>query len=430
MPDSSLLDPSLVPFLMGDANPQLDIGRRFAPDIMSLLSGQPNPRSFPNNPGPGKIPSMQDPRILGAMSEGSMLAGSMLPAGRAALGMEGAARFIPEAMQGAPGMAGRGFGPALGLGGVGGLSMGEAGAAEAGRPTITDDERASLVDLNKQITDVKKRLDLAARRYQNKPDALERAQAPDMLSLNKLEERSNSITGAVQARQAEWDKAQLDAQRRQQELNFNTTSQQEAQQRALAEEKRLRERPFGEKYPGVPLGVTLGAPIASGVLGYAGGRAARPFVGGAGGRIGTIAGAAAPGAFEGAWAQHMLNEADVTGLPQGSPAQQQAASNATNPDWLTRAALAAAGSAGAASIGAKLGLGTAGKSPVGAPALGMPSPVSPQASAPTAMPSSPPLMIQGSTGLWHYATGSGKTGVVPKKLWPKSPDQAPPLMGE
>ena len=151
------------------------------------------------------------------------------------------------------------------------------------------------------------------------------------------------------------------------------------------------------------------------------GRGARPFVGNFGQRMGTIGTAGAAGAFEGGLVQHLLNEADAN-LPPGSPAQLQAMANVTDPNWLTKAGLNVAASSGAAMLGAKYGLGTAGKTPVPMPGPTMPSPGFPPAAAPVpTMPRSPPLMIQGSSGLWHYGKGSGKTGVVPKELWPTTP---------
>src|SRR5262245_30247311 len=89
----------------GQVNPQMALSEMAAPNFMSILQGRPDPRQFPTNAAPGKIPYMEDPRIGGSALEALMLGGSMLPAGRAVTGAGMAGRMVPEMMQGAPSMA-------------------------------------------------------------------------------------------------------------------------------------------------------------------------------------------------------------------------------------------------------------------------------------------------------------------------------------
>lgn len=201
--------------------------------------------------------------------------------------------------------------------------------------------------------------------------------------------------------------------------------------------KAWREKSWGESYPGFFGPAAVASPLTSYVLGKLPGK-----------KISNIVGASAVGALggagEGVLAAHAPTYLDMK-LP-GGPAKEAAESkNASLDYWVKEVGPIAAINALAGGMGAfrknlsqrpsiaqpnsplPLMPGAASSSPPTPQpqgSLGAGSPGMPQA------PTSPPLMIQGSSGLWHYATGSGKTGVVPKRLWPSNPSSPPPLMGE
>jgi hypothetical protein len=124
---------------------------------------------------------------------------------------------------------------------------------------------------------------------------------------------------------------------------------------AAAEQKRQAEMGVRERMPWLGPIATVAAPALGMIGGAIAGRGAR---GGGYGKVGTMLGAGAGGAFEGGLVRYLQTEADNVGLPQSSPAQQQAAADLQSPNWwLTQMLPAAAASGGAAMVGAKYGFG-------------------------------------------------------------------------
>lgn len=382
-----------------NANPQTAVpgalARMFAPNITSLMSGEPDPQQFSNTPLPsqGKVPSTDDPRHEGAINEAGMLAASLMPAGRMAMGAQGAGRMIPEVMQNsfnAFPAAGKLAGGAslasiLGTGSDAGENKFEwtdPNPERVGRinglqskidanDTKIDGLMAQIAKRSEQITELGTTITKSPKGTQDK--AIDNLKAANETAKNQVDQLNDL-------------QKQLRGQHK--ELSDSQTGERNT---AMGEfrAKVSREMPFAEKYPNAPLGITLGTPVFSAGTGMLAGRAARPFVGGKAGRYGTIAGAMVPGAVEGAASQYYQNEADVTGLPQGSPGQARATENVTDPQWLARLGLGALGSAAFGGLGAKWGLGTAGKTPARLPPISMPSQGPPPAPMPQA-PSPPP----------------------------------------
>jgi hypothetical protein len=209
-------------------------------------------------------------------------------------------------------------------------------------------------------------------------------------------------------------------------LRAEFSAEQEAA-KVAAEQRRQAEMGIRERYPWLGPAATVGAPALGALGGAIAGRGGR----GAGyGRLGTMLGAGAGGAFEGGLVRYLQTEADNVGLPRTSPAQQEAAADLQSPNWwMTQVLPAAAASGGAAMLGAKYGFGWPRKTPMPAAGLAGPAgsqPMLPNPATAAAAPSLPaiqasrPPIFDKKNGMWRDPS----TG-----RFARPPENPPPLMG-
>src|SRR5262245_24993889 len=162
------------------------------------------------------------------------------------------------------------------------------------------------------------------------------------------------------------------------------------------------------------------------------------------GKLKPTLGTTGMGAAEGALTANIPEALDLAGFqPIGGPGWQKTLDQTLGKENLVKTGAEAfihGSGAGALSYGTSFGPKVIDRvksyfaRPPSSPPAMLPSQTPTTGNAPplgpsSLQPQSPPLMIQGSTGLWHYGKGSGKTGVVPKHLWPR-PEAPPPLIGE
>lgn len=320
-----------------EISPQRDIMRMVAPNYTSVLEGNPNPRQFPTDAPPGKIPSMDDPRFGGSVLEALMLASSMAPAGRAIQGAGMAGRAIPEIMQSAPGLA-----PMVGKTAAGGATLASILGGTGGDNAEAGD--FSWTDPNQGRT---KRLE-----YLDKEIAKE------------AERKTKSAPGTQKARidALSAEKAGLQDQ---QSKEYNSALEQfnkaDEATRAEAERKRQAEAPFRERYPNAYQALPIagwGTAAAAGTLAGAKWPGLKSQLSSAvGGGLESAAFSAGPTVY------------DAETLPFGSKYQKEAADLIHNPDyWSSRVGPAAGIGAVAGGVGAKWG------SMARKPAAAMPQP--------------------------------------------------------
>lgn len=329
-----------------EISPQRDIMRMVAPNYTSVLEGNPNPRQFPMNAPPGKIPSMDDPRMGGSVLEALMLASSMSPAGRMAGGANAASRMIPEIMQSAPGLA-----PMVGKTAAGGATLasilGGTGGdnAEAGDFNWTDPNKGRTERLKYLDKEIEKE---STRRTPSAPGT-------QKARIDALSKEKEQLTG-------------------QQSQEYNTALEQfnkaGEDERAAAERKRQEEAPFRQRYPNAYQTLPLGGWGTAGLAGLAAGAKwpglKSQISSGIGGALESAAFSAGPTAY------------DSETLPYGSKYQQEAEGLLHNPNyWAGRVGPAAGLGAAAGFTGAKWG--TLARKPAAA----MPQPSQPSGGAPT-----------------------------------------------
>jgi hypothetical protein len=375
-------DPMLPP---GNANPQTAmpgfIGNLMAPNLTSLASGQPDPNQFSSMPLPqyGKVPPMDDPRIGRGISEGAMLAGSMLPAGRMAMGA-GAGRMIPEAMQGVPGLpaapgpAGPTMASILGLTGA---TASPSAAGDTPVPQFTwDDPNKSRVGRLKEID---KAIETEASRSTKSAPGTQKARI-DSLNTEKnklLDERSADYTAARE----QW-----------------LTWQEDARKAAAAE--KWAKTSFFDIVPGTRGALIAGTWPAS----YYGGKymGMRYPLGEAMARGATV------GGLKGFLTANGPSDIDRFGLPEGAPAREAARANFSDPKYWAAVGSNAAIDAALGAAGAVMGNSSRRS-------------ILPKGPGPLPPPSSPPPMVP-------TPGPTGGTPIAPQPLMPQQPalPSAPP----
>lgn len=348
-------DPGAMGALYGapDANPQTAIpawlASVMAPNITGLARGEPDPNQFSSMPLPesGKVPSTDDPRVAAALAEGAMLAGSLAPVGRTAMGTNAAARMIPEVMQAAPGVAMPSrAAPLLGAGAAAGgaaLAGSPAEAAEQFQWSDPDGKRAAeIAALQKRIND---RAEKITQLGGNKPNANSRNQgkaydqqgkaidqlsklnAPDAPDVKRLDELSRAQSEDRTTALTSWRQTQQDA-------------------RTAADEKKKAETSFFDMVPGVPSRAAIA--LASPAIAYKFGK----FAGTKLPAAGAIPTAAVAGGLSGFGSVAGPTEVDINSLPRSSPTRQSAEADLDTKNYWLRTALASGFSAAMGAKGA------------------------------------------------------------------------------
>lgn len=302
------------------ANPQMWLSKMVAPNAMSLLQGQPDPRVFPTDAGPGKIPSMDDPRVGGSAIEALMLAGSALPAGRAAMGASTAGRMIPEAMQAVPGIPGAAKGGAT-LAAILGATGGD--NATAGDFNWSDPNQGRV----KRLEYLDKEIEKEATRKTPSAKGTQKARI-DSLTAEK--------SSLIEAQTKEYNTA----------LEQYTNAK--ADERKQMEATRQAEAPFRERFPNAYQALPL---VGWGTAGLAGAVAGAKWPG-----LKSQIGSALGGGLESAAFSAGPTIYDSETLPYGSKYQQEAEKLVFNPNyWAGRVGPAAGIGAAAGFTGAKWG---------------------------------------------------------------------------
>lgn len=286
-----------------EISPQRDIMRMVAPNYTSVLEGNPNPRQFPMNAPPGKIPSMDDPRMGGSVLEALMLAGSAAPAGRMAMGAGGAARMIPEMMQSAPGIA-----PMVGKTAAGGATLASilGGTGEAGenpeQPFTWSDSNAGRV---KRLNDIDKEMKMLST---TKTPSAPGTQAQRLKVLGTEQEKLlGDQSTEYNAAKEQFDTAQTNA-------------------RTAAKTKEWQEMSWNKAYPGLAGAAGAASPVVSYLTGkLPGSKIANP--------VGAAAVGAIGGGLEGTILAHAPNYLDQK-LPSG-PAKEAAIQKNASPEYWT-----------------------------------------------------------------------------------------------
>lgn len=326
----------------GQVNPQMALSNMVAPNAMSMLRGEPDPRSFPNNPKPGKIPYMEDPRVGGSILEALMLAGSAAPVGRAAMGAGAAGRIVPEFMQAVPGLPGMSAAgaPAVAGGATlasilgGGSSMGaDFGEPQPQRPS---DVQKQIDNLSKAIDPIQKRVDRLKANFEGgRIDKSEynRQRVPLESQLERSKGQITEIDAPYQRDLKAWETRKND---------FLTT--QSTNENELANKRANAELPFRVKYPEATSAIVGGGNALTGATAAVTGLLSR-------GKIKPTLGAMGVGAVEGAATANIPELLDLGGMqPKGGPGWQKTYEEFTKPDNLIKtgaeSAVHAAGAGG------------------------------------------------------------------------------------